>query len=663
MEMKSKRLVIISLLVAAGFSFAGEVTVYSWNTGKTGGALSTSQRAQIVAMNPDVLFLQEGGTEAGVQLLTNQLSAANGGATYYYSYVAMTYPLVVVSRYPISNVEVISHTAIKKKLLKCDITVGGDTLTFYGLHANTASSVAIHQAEADQFIAEISARTGGNFTNCIVVGDFNSRSVLDGAVSATSDSTYSATGYSYPNTYSTTKFFQNGFIDAWRAWFPAPAAMIPSKIDGSNTGELIDHIMLSRDLAGILLDAGIYSDTDLTLSDHRPTFVKLSVSGAATANGGVLIDSSPRFLATAVGPSNAWVDVIFNEGVYTNSDASGALTPGNFAVKFDQHDGNGGTATGVSITNLTSRESAAVQAGDQAIRLWLSVSGTPSGAETFYVKLADGTVVYNAAGTPSRLENAGTLSMVRGNWFPLRAAGSTHPVFSASPADGDTGVDPAGSIVVTFDRPMQWRSGETLTNDLRLESLATLALAATGEDIPFSITVDETKQIFTITPGSVVETQMVYAAFAATALSDTNGLVGDDALELFVTGQGGPADADSDGLPDSWETQYFGGATNADPNATAANGINTVLQTYIAGINPTNSQSVFDIGGTLSSSQGVLEWTAVTGRVYSVYWTTNLLSGFQTLETNIVWPQQSITNSLISTQPQGFYQVKVQLAP
>lgn len=120
------------------------------------------------------------------------------------------------------------------------------------------------------------------------------------------------------------------------------------------------------------------------------------------------------------------------------------------------------------------------------------------------------------------------------------------------------------------------------------------------------------------------------------------------------------ADADGDGLLDSWETQYFGGATNANSSATAANGLNTIYETYIAGLNPTNPASIFLISDFRSPASGnILQWNATSGRVYSIYGSTNLLNGFQPLATNIVWPQNSWTNPL---QPdEGFYRLKVRL--
>ncbi len=77
---------------------------------------------------------------------------------------------------------------------------------------------------------------------------------------------------------------------------------------------------------------------------------------------------------------------------------------------------------------------------------------------------------------------------------------------------------------------------------------------------------------------------------------------------------------------------------------------------YIAGTNPSNSASSFRV---TENSRNVLGWNAVSGRVYSVYWTTNLLTGFQCLESNIPWTQGSFTNS--TDVPCGYYKIGVRL--
>ena len=127
------------------------------------------------------------------------------------------------------------------------------------------------------------------------------------------------------------------------------------------------------------------------------------------------------------------------------------------------------------------------------------------------------------------------------------------------------------------------------------------------------------------------------------------------ALAAELTKVSDPSDADQDGLPNSWETQYFGSATNAVPDAICANGFNTVREAYVAGFSPVDPLAGFRIAG-YQGSQHRINWEAVSGRLYSVYWTTNLLTGFHILETNIT--AGSYTD-LIHDAEQGFYRIDV----
>ncbi len=120
-----------------------------------------------------------------------------------------------------------------------------------------------------------------------------------------------------------------------------------------------------------------------------------------------------------------------------------------------------------------------------------------------------------------------------------------------------------------------------------------------------------------------------------------------------------PIDGDGDGLPDWWEQKHFGGITTANVNSPAANGINTVKEAYIAGLNPFGTDQFAVSGGT--GPGGTLRWTGQLGRRYSVYWTTNLLSGFTLLQTNIPADSAEFTDIINTNQASGFYQVRVSL--
>ena len=132
------------------------------------------------------------------------------------------------------------------------------------------------------------------------------------------------------------------------------------------------------------------------------------------------------------------------------------------------------------------------------------------------------------------------------------------------------------------------------------------------------------------------------------------------ALDNLVVYASHETDADKDGLPDDWEKQYFGRTVAVDGNSIASNGFNTVREMYIAGLDPTDAKSRFGISGF---SGNTLHWDSVSGRVYSVYWSTNLMNGFESLATHINWRQSAWTDQVYRTEGQVFYQLKVELEP
>ncbi|MCF7818375.1 MAG: thrombospondin type 3 repeat-containing protein, partial [Kiritimatiellales bacterium] len=116
---------------------------------------------------------------------------------------------------------------------------------------------------------------------------------------------------------------------------------------------------------------------------------------------------------------------------------------------------------------------------------------------------------------------------------------------------------------------------------------------------------------------------------------------------------------------DAWQTVSFTAdqlansaisGESADPDGDGF----TNQQEYIAGTDPLDAQSQFVIaGGGFNGAEDVLNWSSVSGRVYDVYWSTNLLYGFAPLATDIAWPQSSYTSSIPNGVENGFYQIKV----
>jgi len=122
------------------------------------------------------------------------------------------------------------------------------------------------------------------------------------------------------------------------------------------------------------------------------------------------------------------------------------------------------------------------------------------------------------------------------------------------------------------------------------------------------------------------------------------------------------SDLDADGLPDAWELQYFGGITNANPNAICSNGINTVLEAYIAGLNPNDPDSKFSFSVEASTFFGdILRWQPVAGREYTVYYSTNLMSGFITLIEHLVSGEGSYISSAYESESPRYYKIDVRI--
>ena len=115
-------------------------------------------------------------------------------------------------------------------------------------------------------------------------------------------------------------------------------------------------------------------------------------------------------------------------------------------------------------------------------------------------------------------------------------------------------------------------------------------------------------------------------------------------------------DSDGDGIPDLWEQEYFGGPTNANPDAICLNGINTVRQAYVANLNPGDPAARY----TLNFADPLM-WNAASSRVYTIYWASNLLSGFQPFESGVIGGV--FDDTVHDAEQSGFYRIGVQMEP
>jgi hypothetical protein len=124
------------------------------------------------------------------------------------------------------------------------------------------------------------------------------------------------------------------------------------------------------------------------------------------------------------------------------------------------------------------------------------------------------------------------------------------------------------------------------------------------------------------------------------------------------------ADADSDSMDDDWEIEFFGGTNMVDGGAYDdfdEDGMFNIEE-FIAGVNPTNGSSVFAVEEPGPSPSGfVINWNSVEGRKYGIYWAKTLSDGFETIATDLLYPQSSYTDTVHTNAGCGFYYIDVQL--
>ncbi len=153
-----------------------------------------------------------------------------------------------------------------------------------------------------------------------------------------------------------------------------------------------------------------------------------------------------------------------------------------------------------------------------------------------------------------------------------------------------------------------------------------------------------------------------------TRMTSTNNVLS-DSVTITRAGADEFVDTDSDGMPNWWEIEHFGGPTNANAGSIAANGVNTLLETYIAGLDPHAEDAFFSVMPMGIPVVGLeVAWPSVAGRIYHVYRSTDLMAedgGFALREGSIPAdpPQNTYHDETATGEVPYFYQIRVEVAP
>lgn len=102
------------------------------------------------------------------------------------------------------------------------------------------------------------------------------------------------------------------------------------------------------------------------------------------------------------------------------------------------------------------------------------------------------------------------------------------------------------------------------------------------------------------------------------------------------------ADTDSDGMPDTWEIDYFGSVYAINGEAGDdwdQDGISN-FDEYFTGTDPTDADAVFALQAAVLSSDCVFSWPSTAGKIYTLWICSDLVHG-----------EFTITNSSIFATP------------
>ncbi|MFQ6611670.1 MAG: lamin tail domain-containing protein [Fidelibacterota bacterium] len=178
----------------------------------------------------------------------------------------------------------------------------------------------------------------------------------------------------------------------------------------------------------------------------------------------------PQISSILIADNNAYVDVIFDEGVFSSDSGSGGLNKDCFSISLSS-----GNASSPNISNITNVDTALLVGGEKTVRIFFSFSGTADGNETLQINPGDSTV-FDIAGNSATVNQTKNTAKLHDQLPPT--------LLSTSPMDDSIGVGVFSDIIMQFSESIRAGPGYIVLSNYSDQSV--VETFKTGTDIKIS---------------------------------------------------------------------------------------------------------------------------------------------------------------------------------
>jgi hypothetical protein len=153
---------------------------------------------------------------------------------------------------------------------------------------------------------------------------------------------------------------------------------------------------------------GIVDEVRISDKSRNENWIKLEYESQKENQSLIEIEILPQVISTKISKDNSYIDLEFNQGLYSDEELKDGVSKDDFTLLFNQ---NGGDCDNVSIDKITSLDNELLVGGENSLRIHLDVSDYPSGVETIEIK-PDENSVFNENSVPMNiLEGTGLLEL------------------------------------------------------------------------------------------------------------------------------------------------------------------------------------------------------------------------------------------------------------